>query len=265
MRISLFNNYGAKNSAPVFQAIAKGLLECGHSIVNHDNSADVAVIWSMLWSGRMKGNREVYTAFRSHNKPVIVAEVGMINRNQTWKLGLNGTGFANYPTHIVDHNRAAKLGIQCREWRSSGSNIVIACQRTDSEQWSGQPALQTWLETTIAMLRQHTDRPIVVRERNRSRTDRKINRVENALGDVHALVTFNSVAATEAVLAGVPAFVLAPSNAAAPVASRDLSEIDTPYWPDDDKRYAWACHLAYGQWHVREIQNGSAYRMLNES
>jgi hypothetical protein len=82
--------------------------------------------------------------------------------------------------------------------------------------------------------------------------------------DCHALVTFNSVAAIESILTGVPAFVLAPANAARPVANIDLSQIDTPYWPDQDKLYAWACHLAYGQFHVTELQNGVAKQLVFE-
>jgi hypothetical protein len=81
--------------------------------------------------------------------------------------------------------------------------------------------------------------------------------------DVHALVTFNSNAATESIMLGVPAFTLAPANAASPVASQDLGQIESPYWADSNKLYAWACHLAYGQFHVRELQDGTAYRILN--
>jgi hypothetical protein len=82
--------------------------------------------------------------------------------------------------------------------------------------------------------------------------------------DVHALVTFNSVAATEAVMQGVPAFVLAPSNAAMPVGNTDLSKIETPYYPDRDKLHAWAHHLAYGQFHVDELRDGTAFRILTK-
>ena len=79
-----------------------------------------------------------------------------------------------------------------------------------------------------------------------------------------ALVTYNSVAATESVLFGVPAFVLAPSNAALPVSRSDLSFIEDPYYPDDDIRHKWACHLSYGQFHISEIKSGTAKKMLED-
>jgi hypothetical protein len=81
---------------------------------------------------------------------------------------------------------------------------------------------------------------------------------------VHAVVTFNSVAAVESILAGVPAFVLAPSHVAEPVANRDLSKIDTPFYPDPDLLMAWCHSMAYGQYHVRELKNGTAFRMMQE-
>jgi hypothetical protein len=95
--------------------------------------------------------------------------------------------------------------------------------------------------------------------------DRKTNRVEKALDDVHAVVTFNSIAGTEAILAGVPVFAMAPSNAARPVSNTDLTRIDKPWFPDRDQVLAWAYHLAYAQFHIDEFKNGQAERILKQT
>lgn len=55
---------------------------------------------------------------------------------------------------------------------------------------------------------------------------------------------------------------MAPANAASPVCLQDLSKIETPYYADNDKLYAWGCHLAYGQFHIDELKNGRAKEML---
>ena len=160
-------------------------------------------------------------------------------------------------------DRWNRLGLEISR-RRPGSAILIAapdekpCKFYDID-------LDTWLAETVATIKQHTDRPIIIRERNRSRTDRKINRVENALADVHAMVTFNSIAGTEAILAGTPVFVMAPCNAARPVSNLDLSKIDNPWFPDQDQILAWAHHLAYGQFHIDEFRNGSAERILKQT
>jgi hypothetical protein len=122
-----------------------------------------------------------------------------------------------------------------------------------------------WISQTIATIRKYSDRSIEIRERAKQRQTRINEPLEQALSnDVHALVTFNSVAATESVFHGVPVFTLAP-NAAGPMGLQDLSKIETPYYPTNDERYAWACHLAYGQFHINEMKSGKAWDILNES
>jgi hypothetical protein len=148
--------------------------------------------------------------------------------------------------------------------RRTGSKIIVAAPDEKPCKFYGIDQ-QQWINETIDTIKKYTDRPVIVRQRSPNRIDRiqsdPLSKV--LLDDVHALVTFNSVAAVESVLLGVPAFTLAPSHAAAPVANQDLSQIDNPYWPDQDKLHAWACHLAYGQFHISELQNGTAYRILN--
>ena len=123
-----------------------------------------------------------------------------------------------------------------------------------------------WLTDVIDQIRNATDRPVEIRERQKNRTDRMFaDPLSKVLAEnVHALVTFNSVAATEAILNGVPAFALAPCNAAGPVANRDLAQIENPYYPDRDKLMAWCHHLAYGQFHVRELRDGRAFDILTQ-
>jgi len=160
-------------------------------------------------------------------------------------------------------DRWSQLGITIAP-RQHGSSILIVAPDEKPCQFYNV-TLETWINETIETIRQHTDRPIVMRERNRSRTQRKHNRVEHALQDVHAVVTFNSIAATESVLAGTPVFVLAPCNAARPVANLDLSKIETPWFPDSDQIHAWAYHLAYGQFHIDEFRNGTAEHIIKQT
>ena len=167
-------------------------------------------------------------------------------------------------TEIVPRpaDRWEQLGRKFRPWQA-GHKIVIAAPDEKPCKFYGID-LTTWINQTVATLKQHTDRPIVVRHRSPSLVDRiKTDPLAKALIDTHALVTFNSVAAVEAVFLGVPVFTLAP-NAAAPVGSQDLSQIENPYRPEQDKLHAWACHLAYGQFHIDELKNGTAAKILFE-
>lgn len=122
--------------------------------------------------------------------------------------------------------------------------------------------LEEWVASTIAQIQRYTDRPIVVRSK-RPRKDRLAHSIYEDLVNTHAVVTYNSIAAVESVLEGIPAFALAPT-AADPVCDKDLSLLENPTIFDKELIYKWACHLAYGQFHIDEFKDGSAYKLLYE-
>jgi hypothetical protein len=156
------------------------------------------------------------------------------------------------------------LGVKTHP-RLHGHKIIVAAPDEKPCKYYGIDQ-QQWIHDTVAEIKKHTDRPVEVRERAALRIDRVMNQPLSQLltQDVHALVTFNSVAAVESILAGVPAFVMAPSHVAEPVANQDLSKIENPFYPDQDLLDAWCHSMAYGQYHVRELKNGTAFRMMQE-
>jgi hypothetical protein len=162
-------------------------------------------------------------------------------------------------------NRFDKFNKKFAPWKKNGSKILIAKPDEKPMKYYGLD-LEKWTNDTIEIIKQHTDRPILVRERAPKRLDRiSTDTLQEALDkDIFALVTFNSVAAVESIFYGIPSFVLSPSTAAKPVSSIDLTQIEKPYYPDDDKLYSWACHLAYGQFHIDELKSGEALRYLKE-
>lgn len=274
MRVSLFNQFGALNSPLVWQAIQKGLRECGIDCVSHDYKADVAVIWSLVWAGRMRQNQQVWQQFRNSGRKVLVVEVGLLKRGQTWKLGIDGTGTqAYYGLNFLD-DRAEQLGIKLEPWQKSGTNILIACQRSDSEQWSGLPSTEQWLESTIKTLRQYTDRPIVVRPHPRQKLKTTSNIIlqqpkllidtydsfdfESALKNTWAVINHNSGPGSQAIIQGVPAFVDR-TSLASPVANLDLANIENPVRP---QRNQWLNKLAHTEWTIDEIASGYPLKRL---
>lgn len=147
-------------------------------------------------------------------------------------------------------------------WKKDGKNILIV---TPSEKPCKfyEINLQEWLDTTINTLKQYTNRPIVVRNKPETRIERAQHYTiyDQMDEDVFALVTYNSIAASEAIAYGIPAFTLAP-NAASSMCSSDLSKIETPYYPDPEEVHKWCCYLAYGQFHVDELNDGTAWELL---
>lgn len=160
-------------------------------------------------------------------------------------------------------DRFAAFKRKFNPWKKDGRKILIAAPDEKPMKFY-EKDLEDWLTETVDTIKKYTDRPVEIRRRNKLRLDRlTTDTLEDALNDdVFALVTFNSNAAVESVFQGIPVFVLAPASAASPVGLRDLSKIETPYYPDKDKLQAWGNHLAYGQFHISELKSGKAKDIL---
>ena len=273
MKFSIFNKFGALNSPPVFEAFAQGLTKHGHQVVEHDMTADVAVIWSVLWNGRMRPAQQVYAKFRELRKPVVVLEIGCLDRDRTWKIGVDGVNTGHFDWS-KDYHRPFSKRIEVESAKISGNDVVICTQNPMSEQWRNQPITAKWIEQTINTIRKYTDRPIVVRPHPRQRISdipgcviempRPIQGTydsfdyDRCLSTAWAVVNHNSGPGSLAVLNGVPAFVHA-SSLAAPVGNTDLSAINNPSKPD---RTAWLERLAHTEWYTEEIASGLPLRRL---
>jgi len=149
-------------------------------------------------------------------------------------------------------------------WKKTGSKILLVAPIDKSAGHYGYTK-ESWIAETISKLKNYTDREIVVREKL-SRPDRTFKKtIYQAMDeDIFTVVTLNSIAATEAVAYGIPAFTTAPTSAKA-VSLNDLSKIETPYYPDEEFVYRWSSSLAYGQFNFEEMLTGNAWRTVLEN
>lgn len=150
-------------------------------------------------------------------------------------------------------------------WRPEGRAILLVTPSAKPCKFYGVDR-DEWVENTIKELRKHTAREIIVRDKAERRSDRVR---ENSIfyqfieDDIYSVVTYNSIAAVEAVSFGIPAFTLAP-NAAEPLCRTDLSQIENPLRVDDEEVIKWQHWLAYGQYSLAELRNGTAMRLIEE-
>jgi lipopolysaccharide biosynthesis glycosyltransferase len=144
---------------------------------------------------------------------------------------------------------------------TAGSKILIAPPSHKAMSYWGLDPDQ-WVQETVDTLKKHTDRPIVIRMKQSREIRATVDTMEMALrDDVHALVTFNSIAAIEGLIYGKPVFTMGP-NAAQPLANTDLSQIENPFCPDLDQVRALLRCLAYHQFTVEEMSTGYAWAVL---
>ena len=268
MKFSLWTDYGALNSKPVFDAFATSLVNDGHTVVYNDSSASVDVIWSVLFHGRMARNKAVW----ENNKPTIVLEVGGIKRGTTWKVGLNGINRDAYFSSMGNNSvRANSLGLYLKP-RRSGDNILICGQHDKSLQWQDMPTMQQWVTETIATIKTVSDRPIIFRPHPRCRvnvdssvTVQTPNKIPNSYDDfdmsfdnIWATVSWNSNPGIHSVINGVPAFV-GKSSLAYDVANTLLLWIENPRMPD---RTQWLNDYAHTEYTLEEISQGIPLKNL---
>ena len=150
-----------------------------------------------------------------------------------------------------------------RGWRRTGSKILVVLPTEKPFQYYGETR-QAWIDKVTKQLKKHTDRPVVFRQKA-SRGERTNATIYDALDDdIYALVTYQSVAAIEAIQVGIPAFALAPT-AADPVGNKDIDNIENPNMPDEDIIYKWLSSIAYSQFSLDEIITGHAWNLVLEN
>ena len=188
-------------------------------------------------------------------------------------ISIDAHGVGSYKFDNLVPNRAATLGLSLKPWRLR-TNIVIAMQRHDSQQWAGLPNVNTWLADVVTEIKQHSNRPIVVRPHPRGTCsvpqgclidkpkftlgtydDFDFDRV---LATAHCVLNWNSGPGPQALMAGIPVFV-GPDSLASTIANWNLSQIENPPRPD---RSAWLEQLAHTEWTVEEIRSGLPFRRL---
>ena len=275
MRFSLWTHNGALNSRPVFDAFDHSLVAAGHDVLYNDINADVNVIWSVLWNGRMARNEAIW----NQTKPVIVLEVGGIKRGTTWKVGLNGINRDAFFGDIGNSSDRSKLlNLEVKSWRTDGECILIAGQHDKSLQWQTMPRMSNWFLNTYDEIRKHTDRPIIFRPHPRCRLEhierglknvyrQEPRHVTNTYDDfdmgfdnVWATISYSSNPGIHSIIEGVPAFVS--THSLAYPAGNDidfLHTIEQPVMPD---RTQWLNDYAHTEYTIEEIAAGLPLKNL---
>jgi hypothetical protein len=147
-------------------------------------------------------------------------------------------------------------------WKNHNKKILLvmpnpkACKFYDVD-------YDKWVEETTNQIKENIDLPIEVRVKgSRSYRNNEYSIYDAFDSGVYATVAFNSIAALESVLYGIPAFVSVPC-AATPLASYDLTQLKNPFRPSEEQILKHCRSIAYGQFTLEEISSGVAWRIIN--
>ena len=189
------------------------------------------------------------------------------------------TGF--YFDRDIDSTRWQKisqdLNISLKPWRTQGNHILICLQRHGG--WSmGGLSVQTWLDQTIAQIRQHSrKRPILVRTHPGDKKIKSILKInhknvqlstnERLIDDLRhawATVVYNSSPGVASLIEGVPAFITDPvpqHSQTYGVANTDLSSLENPSMLD---RQSWIERIAMCHWNFDQLRSGEAWQFFKK-
>ena len=283
MKIEIWPEHGPLNSKDVFAKFIKSLRASGEQVYvdKQITDGDVAVIWSVLWQGRMRKYKDIWDRYRKANKPVIVIEVGGIKRNKTWKIGINGVNReADFANQTVDGERWEKFDTTLKPWKQTGNDIIICGQHTNSHQWRNNPPMSKWFDEKITEIRKYTERPIVVRPHPRNHVEIDTTKYKDVkivgpkrdrntyddtdlaerLNSAWALVSYSSNPAITAAMHGIPVYV-SEASLSYEIGNTSFENINNPNMPDREK---WANQLAYTEWWTEEIEQGLPWKRIKK-
>lgn len=269
MKVTVFYTNGNERSKIIGRALSAGIAkhETGVRLVLSRDyrgppDSDVAIHYG--FADRLK---LIFDEHRIAGRKAIYVDLGYwLRRKRTrfdgyHKIVINSrhpTAYFQDRKHPSDRFNA--LGITIEPWRSEGRHVLVIGM-------SGKGALaegfapEQWERRTIAKLRAITKRPIVYRPKPNwpgakpipGAVFQKDVPLADALKDCHAVVSYHSNVAVEAIVAGVPA--LTTHGIASFMGTRNLEQVDNPYMPDC--RAQWAADLAYTQWTIAEMESGA--------
>ena len=239
---------------------------------------DVAV-----FQGLVRGTKEVHDVCISKEKdwyyfdqPYFFSnDYKQSNTGHKWYRIIKNNTQKNY----IEKSRAVnrryddlieRINQKCRDelipkpWQYEGQHILVIPPSYHTAHWYGIDRLE-WQDDIVKKLKKHTRKDIVVRQKFKNDEDwgeRLDKPLSEDLKDCYAMVSFHSMCAVHAVMAGVPSYC-SEHSPAYPVSLglNQLDQIKDPLYTGE--RHDWIKSLMCAQFTELEMMNGKAWSHLN--
>lgn len=256
MQVTIVANTNAPHQVQHQEALAEGLAVHGVDVFKAQRSPLKTKIVA-CWGWRL-GKK-----LRMAGHDVLVMERGYLGDRFKWSSlafnGLNGRGtFAKAPN---DGGARFDSHFSLAPWHTGGDYVLVMGQVPGDASLQGRD-LMPWYEQACrnaaykyglpVMFRQH---PMAIKcgyKQTVKRFESSAGSLDEALSRAALVITYNSNVAVDAVIAGVPAIAVDKGSMAWNVVGHSIGE---KLMPD---RQNWAHELAWKQWQLSEIANGSA-------
>jgi hypothetical protein len=266
-------------------------------IITHDLDWDKCLS-KQLWPAIKKGWQDTqmrpvhfFWGLAGKNIPYIK---GCIERNEEWWYVDNGyltqqiTRYPEPKIHDYDktyfrivkgslHTQKGKTGsverlskleqqgidVKFKGWTDNTDHILLCPSSPTVTQFVNDISQEEWVESVKSELRQHTDRPIKFRNKPRPGNQWWNTNIKDDLKGAHCLITNMSLAAVDAIINQVPVLTHS-KNVAFNVSINNLPNINKPFKPSREIIDPWLNMLSHNQFTIPEIEDGTAFRILNE-
>lgn len=260
MRVIVLASPGAPHQVEHQAALVQGLRALGVEAVagrHVPEDARHVACWGWHTGARL----------RQEGREVLVMERGYLGDRFSWSSlawnGLNGRGrFAAAPDDGGARFRQ-HFGMQAWQDRPDGYALIMgqvpgdaSLQGVDLMPWYSAAADEARAAGIRPVFRQHPQAIKRFGRRGPAGVQRAEGTLEEALAGARQVITYNSNAGVDAVLAGVSVVADNEGSMAWPVAGRQIGVCHTP------DREKWAHDLAWKQWRLQEIADGTALKGL---
>lgn len=234
-------------------ALCAGLAACGHravtrSLADHSDGQTERFDAVIVVGLRGRGGA-VLADYTAAGVPVLVIDLGYMARDAYYQIGLGGLNRVPEFACPADRFNALGLTVHARGGDPEGYVLVLGQMPGDAAHGLDEPALRAWAD---AMREQYPG----ARYRPHPLSGEPVDgSLAAALKGARLVVTLNSNAGHESLLAGVPVIAHAPAAYAA---------LAGPNLPTVAERRAYFERLAYAQWTLAEMADGTAARFLFE-
>ena len=155
------------------------------------------------------------------------------------------------------------IDVQFKGWTTNTEHILLCPSSPTVTFFINDMSQEEWEENVRGELRQHTDRPIKFRNKPRPGNQWWNTDIKEDLKGCHCLITNMSLAAVDAVINQVPVLTHR-NNVAFKVSIDNIHNINkTPKHPREVVE-PWLNMLSHNQFTIPEIEEGLAYKILNE-
>lgn len=245
--------YGGPKRPDITAALARGF---GATLVDSRPGKRVHGALHIV-AGLQHGSLEILQDIRAANERYVFVDRAYFMGgpgSQWFRVVANHYQHSRLDRQPPDRRDALGLLRHLQPWRKAGTHILVV---PPSQAICTLFGLGDWEADTLQRLANCTDRPIDVSRKGDPRP------LADRFKDCHAVVTWTSNVAVEAVCAGVP--VITSSESAAWTMAGWIGSLEraihTP--PQPANREQWLSVLAYGQWTLEEIARGEACAHLS--